>query len=76
MTANTNIGPTQTFQGTTKSQSVNSTAQGQFNFDFRLPSNMSVAPAGQLASEVVSLVNPQIGLTACIAAIGTYPSRP
>lgn len=74
--ANTDIGPTQTFQGTTSSQQANGTAQGQFNFAFQLPQNLSVAPAGQAASQAVSLINPQIGLTACIATAGTYPMRP
>lgn len=79
--ADTNIGPTQTFTGSTTATTVNTTATGTVTLPVTgggglTGGTVTVSPAGANASASVSLVSPQQALTACIAVNGIYPTRP
>lgn len=78
VTADTNIGPTQTFTGTSAATSVSTSASGTVT----LPVTGSMA-AGTVAVGVnasnqapVPTIPPRLGLTVCIATQGIYPQRP
>lgn len=78
--ADTNIGPTQTFTGSTTATTVNTTAAGLVTLPVTgggiTGGTVTVSPAGTNASASVPLISPQQALTACIAWNGLYPERP
>lgn len=87
--ANTTLGPEQTFSGDVTG-TVTSTASGGTvvgtpnipSFTMNVPTTLTqgtvaVAPAGTAgATLAVNTQTPGLGLTACIMAYGMYPSRP
>lgn len=73
--ADTNIGPSQTFTGTTAAATVNTTAAGAVSLPVS-GGSITVGATGAAASVPVSLISPQQALTACIAWNGIYPDRP
>ena len=79
-TADTNIGPTQTFTGTLPAQTVNSKAEGTVTLpvtgSIALSGGVTVNPAGAAATQALSLLSPQLALTACVATNGIFPVRP
>lgn len=79
--ADTNIGPTQTFTGSTTASTVNTTAAGPVTLPVTggggiTGGTVTVGAAGAAATAPVSLISPQQALTACIAVNGIYPTRP
>jgi microcystin-dependent protein len=73
-TADTDIGPSQTFSGATTATTVNTSAAGTV----ALPvsgGSVTVNPTPQPTAGVPTLP-PELGLTWCIAVSGIYPSRP
>lgn len=74
-TADTNIGPSQTFSGATAAATVNTTAAGPVSLPVS-GGSITVGATGAAATASVSLISPQQALTACIAWNGIYPDRP
>lgn len=79
--ADTNIGPTQTFTGSTTASTVNTTAAGPVTLPVTggggiTGGTVTVGAAGAPAATPVSLISPQQALTACIAWNGIFPERP
>lgn len=75
VTADTNIGPSQTFNGATAAATVNTTAAGPVSLPVS-GGSITVGATGAAATASVSLISPQQALTACIAVSGIYPVRP
>lgn len=75
--ADTDIGPSQTFSGNTTATTVNTSATGPVSLPVTGSSGtVTVAAANAPATAPVSLISPQQALTACIATEGIFPTRP
>ncbi|MEO5337593.1 MAG: phage tail protein [Magnetospirillum sp. WYHS-4] len=81
-TADTNIGPQQTFSGTLPSTNFSGTASGTVTLPVTgggggiTGGTVTIAPAGQAASSAVPTVSPGLGMTVCIVTSGIYPVNP
>lgn len=78
-TASLNIGPAQTFNGTVPAAAVSGTASGPVTLPVTGATGITggtVAIGNTGASTPFTNLPPQIGLTACVASQGIWPSRP
>lgn len=73
-TPDTDIGPSQTFTGSTTATTVNTTAAGTVTLPVS-GGSVTVNPTPQ-PTAAVPTIPPQLGQTWCIAVSGIYPSRP
>lgn len=79
-TADTNIGPSQTFSGNTTATTVNTTASGNVSLPVTGATGITggtvTVGANQTSNQAFTNLPPQSVLTACIAVTGIWPEQP